>query len=48
MARSGGNTVFFNLPSSKLMANGVSGGVSSSGLFAEVFLGFLLTQLEPC
>ena len=39
---------FFNLPSPKLMANGVSGGVSSLGLFAGVFLGFLLTQLETC
>ena len=39
---------FFNLPSPKLMANGVSGGVSSLGLFAGVFLEFLLTQLETC
>ena len=38
----------FNLPSPKLMANEVSGGVSSLGLFAGVFLGFLLTQLETC
>ena len=30
------------------MANGVSGGVSISGLFAGVFLGFVLTQLERC